>query len=242
MSRADNIFEFRRVNMHGDKGKPGYAEKYHPGNGGKDGTRSRSRKEGAIGEIRQRVSGYVAGGQPRPFRRRTDGDLRGIVSYELDPDLAKQLNDAGVSTPVIEEVTDITRFIDSASSAKASTKFGSSVTVFTSDEYSKMRLFLTPDGKAGFAINGKDLVSVFNHKQSPYRGVGTALVSLGVQEGARTLQNFDTYLPRLYKRAGFVEVERYPWDEELKVQDWVYDTYKKWNNGRPDYLFMEYEQ
>jgi hypothetical protein len=31
MNRAENVFQFRRVNFHGDKGDPNYAEKYHPG-------------------------------------------------------------------------------------------------------------------------------------------------------------------------------------------------------------------
>jgi hypothetical protein len=34
MNRAENIFEFRRANMHGNKGEPGYADKYHPGGKG----------------------------------------------------------------------------------------------------------------------------------------------------------------------------------------------------------------
>jgi hypothetical protein len=55
------------------------------------------------------------------------------------------------------------------------------------------------------------------------------------------LENFDTYLSKIYKRLGFKEVGRYPWDEELKVSDWDYDTYRAWNNGRPDYLEMEYD-
>jgi hypothetical protein len=226
--------------MHGSKSDPNYAEKYHPGNGVKDGTRTR--KKAAISGLRERVHGYVEGGQSGPFRRGTEGINGDNISYTLDPALAKELNDAGMSTPVIEEITDTQLFIDSITDAKASTKFGSSVSIFTPEEYSGMRLFLTPDGTAGFALNGEDIVSVFNHAASPYRGVSPSLMGLAIQEGGRTLQNFDTYLPKIYARMGFVEVARYPWDEEQKVADWDYDTYHAWNDGRPDYLFMEYDQ
>jgi hypothetical protein len=132
--------------------------------------------------------------------------------------VAKKLNAAGISTPLIEETTDIDRFTQAITEGKASTKFGAQVSILSPEDYANARLFLTPDGKAGFAIlNGNELVSLFNHRDSPYR------------------------LSKIYKRLGFKEVGRYPWDEELKVSDWDYETYKKWNNGRPDYLEMEYD-
>lgn len=53
MSRAQNIYEFRRINMHGTKSGPNadpdYAEKYHPGKGngqkGTDGSTEKGRRE-----------------------------------------------------------------------------------------------------------------------------------------------------------------------------------------------------
>ena len=147
-----------------------------------------------------------------------------------------------MSTPQIEETTDIDRFIKALSAGKFSTKYGAQVSVLTPEQYANGRMFLTPDGMAGFAIiDGDNLVSLFNHRDSSYRGVSAALVMLGVQEGGRRLENFDTYLPKIYGRLGFKETGRYPWDEELKVSDWDYETYRKWNDGRPDYLEMEYE-
>ena len=244
MNRAENIYHFRRVNMHGTKTGPGadpdYAERYHPGTGGKQS--GKSGKESAIGTLKGRVDRAIAEGKPGPFRRRTGGNRGDNVVYELDPELAEKLNAAGMSTPQIEEVTDIDQFIEALSAGKASTKYGAQVSVLTPEDYANSRMFLTPDGTAGFAIrNGDELVSLFNHRDSPYRGVSASLVMLGVQEGGRRLENFDTYLSKIYKRLGFKEVGRYPWDEELKVSDWDYDTYRAWNNGRPDYLEMEYD-
>jgi hypothetical protein len=246
MNRAENIYHFRRVNMHGTKTGPGadpdYAERYHPGTGGKQSGKS-GQKDSAIQDLKRRVDGYAAGGQSRPFRRRTGRNSgNNVATYELDPAVAKKLNAAGISTPLIEETTDIDRFTQAITEGKASTKFGAQVSILSPEDYANARLFLTPDGKAGFAIlNGNELVSLFNHRDSPYRGVSASLVMLGVQEGGRKWENFDTYLSKIYKRLGFKEVGRYPWDEELKVSDWDYETYKKWNNGRPDYLEMEYD-
>jgi hypothetical protein len=159
----------------------------------------------------------------------------------LDPELAEKLNEFGVSTPLIEETTDSDQFAEAIKSAKASNKFGAQVSVLTPEQYADSRLFMTPDGMAGFAILDGELVSLFNHRDSPYRGVSASMVMLGVQEGGLRLQGFDTYLPKIYRRLGFTESQRYPWDEELKVDDWDYDTYRAWNNGRPDFLEMEYK-
>jgi hypothetical protein len=193
MNRAENIYHY----MHGTKTGPGadpdYAERYHPGTGGKQSGKS-GQKDSAIQDLKRRVDGYAAGGQSRPFRRRTGRNSgNNVATYELDPAVAKKLNAAGISTPLIEETTDIDRFTQAITEGKASTKFGAQVSILSPEDYANARLFLTPDGKAGFAIlNGNELVSLFNHRDSPYRGVSASLVMLGVQEGGRRLENFDT--------------------------------------------------
>ena len=103
-----------------------------------------------------------------------------------------------------------------------------------------MRLFLTEDGKAGFALDGDEIVSLFNHAKSPHTNVSTELVMLAIEQGGRKLDNYDTFLTNIYKRLGFQEVDRFRWDDGQKPADWDFDTYQKFNGGRPDYVFMEY--
>ena len=72
-----------------------------------------------------------------------------------------------------------------------------------------MRLFLTEDGKVGFALKDAgvdgitDIVSVFNTAGGLHRGVSYAMIRLAVEEGGNTLDAFDTFLPGVYSANGF---------------------------------------
>ena len=126
--------------------------------------------------------------------------------------------------------------------AKSSNTYGAQVSVHDVQKYKDMRLFTTTDGKAGFAIDNEGtLVSLFSDASSPHKSISTELVMLAIEQGARKLDNYDTFLTGIYKKLGFVETERFPWDESIKPDDWNYDTYWEWNKGRPDYVFMEYK-
>jgi len=104
-----------------------------------------------------------------------------------------------------------------------------------------MRLFMTEDGKAGFALDGDDIVSLFNHSGSKHQNVSTSMVMLAVEQGGRRLDNYDTFLSKIYKRLGFEEVNRFPWDDGLKPADWDTKAFVDFNGGKPDYLYMEYK-
>lgn len=120
--------------------------------------------------------------------------------------------------------------------------YHASVWVYGEDEYRKMRLFTTEDGSAGFALkDGDEIVSVYSHGGPQNRAVGQALLATAVAQGGRRLDCFDTILPRLYARAGFVPVARLAWDDEEAPDGWDYDTYERFNNGRPDVVFMAYD-
>lgn len=91
--------------------------------------------------------------------------------------------------------------------------------------------FLAPDGLSGFAIKPDgELISVF----SLVSGRGDELVAAAVERGATKLDCFEPYLPRLYARHGFREVERYQWDDQYAPANWDYEK-----NGRPDVVVME---
>ncbi|GAA0945999.1 hypothetical protein [Actinocorallia libanotica] len=80
--------------------------------------------------------------------------------------------------------------------------------------------YVSADGRSGFGVahNG-ELIGVFSLE----RGRGEALVSHAVANGARRLDCFDGYLPKLYARHGFWEVARVA----------------NWTPGEPDVVFME---
>ncbi|WP_231611367.1 hypothetical protein [Rhodococcus sp. CX] len=59
--------------------------------------------------------------------------------------------------------------------------------------------------------------------------------------GGRRLDCFDTVLPDLYADAGFVPVARLKWNDDHAPDEWDYDTFRTFNDGRPDVVFMAYD-
>ncbi len=94
------------------------------------------------------------------------------------------------------------------------------------------RLFLTADGRGGFALIRDELASLFSLPGARY---GDMLVRSAIEEGANTLSCFDNCgkLVSLYSRHGFKETLRVPWNDEFAPQAWDYAAW-----GRPDYVEM----
>ena len=127
-------------------------------------------------------------------------------------------------------------------------EFAAGVTIFTPEEYADgYRLFVTDDGKAGFAMLGNDVRSVFNEAGGPHQAASITMLQLAVKMGARTLESFDTGLPELYAQAGFKLVARMPWYEPIKPADWNKKTFRGFKStftgkaGEPDYLLYVYD-
>lgn len=109
----------------------------------------------------------------------------------------------------------------------------SAVDVHSPEEYERSRMFLTEDGRAGFAIvEGDELVSVFS-----YRGkhAGDAMVAKAVELGARRLDCYDInhMLPGLYGSHGFKPIAYADWNDDYAPDGWDYSTL-----GRPRVLAM----
>lgn len=122
----------------------------------------------------------------------------------------------------------------------ASNPYGAAVAVYTAEEYQGKRLFVTEDATAGFALSADgDIVSVFS---APKSGNGRAVMALAVQVGGRRLDCFDTALPGYYAAHGFRAVARLAWNDEYAPTGWNKDTFKDFNDGRPDVVFMVYER
>jgi hypothetical protein len=125
--------------------------------------------------------------------------------------------------------------------AKAVHPHGAAVNLYSEHEYAGMRTFLSPDGLAGYAISGKDMVSVFKHPRAPYGGVGAAAAEAAAKNGANTADAYDVGLPEMYSKAGFRAVARIPFDPKEKPADFKEEDFKEHNNGRPDVVFMVHD-
>jgi len=102
-----------------------------------------------------------------------------------------------------------------------------------------MRMFMTNDGKAGFALKDNDIVSVFS--QPPHTGGVNGIMQLAIQEGGNKLDCFDTVLPDFYFNNGFQIASRLKWDENEKPEGWDKKTFGEFNDGEPDVIYMAYE-
>lgn len=103
-------------------------------------------------------------------------------------------------------------------------------------DHSQCRIFLSEDKKSGFVIkNGDDLVSVFSTRG---HGSGDAIVECAIAAGARRLDCFNTILPEFYASHGFRPVARLTFDPNYAPEGWDYNYFGKFNEGKPDIIFM----
>ncbi len=181
-------------------------------------------------------------GESRAYGRgveRTHGGVR--ITYTPTKELASALKDAGAEASTFVEVPNPKEFRDAIKAAAGSSKFGSAVEVKSLEDYKGYRLFLTDGGKAGFALSPDgDLVSGFKHQTFKNPNFTINLLSIGTDEGGVTTDCFDTVLPHLYSKMGFVVTSRMPWNDKHKPGGWDYELFKAFNNGRPDVVLMAY--
>ena len=90
-------------------------------------------------------------------------------------------------------------------------------------------------GSIMVAANG-DIKGLFKNPETNTRGVGAKLVQQAVNNGGRTLDNFDGFLTKIYKEAGFRVTGRIPFDEQYKPDGWIKELH-----GTPDVVSMIYD-
>jgi len=111
------------------------------------------------------------------------------------------------------------------------------LTTYSADEMRErgFSLNLSADGGVGYALTpDKDLVNVFNNSGVP--GAGDEAIINAIKDGAETLDCFDGFLVRHYKKFGFKTYKRDPWDDRFAPANWEYTR-----DGRPDIVYMRYE-
>ena len=90
----------------------------------------------------------------------------------------------------------------------------------------------------GYILSGEgDLQGLFSNKsRGAQRGAGRAGLVDGITRGAKTLDAFEPYLPRLYNQYGFRPVNALPFSDEYAPPSWDFGM-----DGRPDVVFMEFK-
>ncbi|WP_235214965.1 hypothetical protein [Rhodococcus opacus] len=169
-------------------------------------------------------------------------ELIATATHSLPGDRAQYLRAQGYSTPNLYELSpaDADLYHAQMSALKDNNPYAASVYVYDIDEYRHMRLLVTDDGKAGVALKGDEVVSVYAHRDCRHPRAGRALLETAVAQGGRRLDCFDTVLPDLYSKAGFVAVARLRWNDDYAPDGWDYTTFRQFNAGRPDVVFMAY--
>jgi hypothetical protein len=169
------------------------------------------------------------------------GGLGGKVAYSPYPEVAQIWNAGRISAPdfveLAPEQSDV--FKQAITDVKDAHRHGAAVTVYP--DYSGMRTFLTPDKKAGFALNDGDIVSLFRDPNSTHDNFTVPALNLATSLGGNRLDAFDTQLPHLYAQSGFRAVSRIPFSDAAKPVGWNYNTFSHYNNGRPDVVFMVHD-
>jgi hypothetical protein len=202
---------------------------------------------GVIHRIRSDRSGDAQ--QSGPYSRKSGGSGAGlrvlgqpsVAVYSPAAKFKNALGQIPAAAPKFFELDaqGAQLFQDAIQASKDASPFGAAVFVYPADDYQGMRLFLTEDAKAGFALNGDDIVSVFAGPEQ--RGAVNAIMQLAVQEGGRRLDAFNTVLPELYSVHGFKTVARTTWNDEFAPDGWNKATFQAFNDGEPDIVFMVYD-
>jgi len=106
---------------------------------------------------------------------------------------------------------------------------------YTEREIESFLTYTTHGGKVGFALTPeKDIVNVYNN--SGVKGAGTEAMVKAITEGGETLDCFDGFLCKYYKRFGFEVYKQDKWNEEYAPKHWDYSVYDK-----PDVVFLKYK-
>jgi hypothetical protein len=139
------------------------------------------------------------------------------------------------------EPSEAPAFRRAISKAKTHNKFGSSVFIYSTAKYRGMKMFMSRNGAVGYAIKDDgDIVSVFHNKSIDSNSSALdALIPHAIENGGTKLDAFDTVLPRLYGKFGFVTTARDKWSDKYMPDGWDKKLYKKFNNGEPDVVYME---
>ena len=181
-----------------------------------------------------------------------DGDQSRVLgarvheSWMLNPEQKAALEAQGKQSPDIHELDyndpkAVEAFRSAIAKTKEGNKYAASVHVYEPEEYAHTRMFLSEDGKAGFALKPDgDIVSLFTHGDGP-KGASHTMLEIAKQAGGTKMDAFDTVLPGIYGDHGFKATSRMSWNDEYAPEGWDKSTFDKYNHGEPDVVFMAHD-
>lgn len=178
-----------------------------------------------------------------------------VGTYVDPPATAAQREEENKAVPTLFEVPQEQAefFLQQLVKAAEANEFGASVSIRPLEDYQQpgVRMFITEDGGGGVALNGDEIITGFMHPSAEDAGRGGiySMVDKMVELGGRRLDAFDTILPKIYAGSGFKAVARMEFDPQYApkkgvdgaVKDWDEATYARYNNGRPDVVFMVFD-
>ena len=137
------------------------------------------------------------------------------------------------------------RFARIAKANKDGNKFGSSVDVFKASDYKGYDLIITSSERGEsvtIAISPDgELSSVTKSSNAIAQDVDAAF-DMAISTGkVKFLNGFETILPDKYASYGFTPVARLKFDPEFQPDGWSTQTYRNFNGGQPDVVFMRFD-
>lgn len=171
--------------------------------------------------------------------------LKDVKEVELSEEVRNSITRAFPQVtvfPKIYEITDGAVYRDLKIKGLVGVPMSKSVTIYSEEEYSDMRLFITEDGHTGITLR-KDghLGGAFASPKSNRKADLAQLLVIGIKEGATNAEAYHTFLPDYYSAFGFKAVSRVEFNEEIAGKEWDYEEYKRYNNGKPDVVHFIYD-
>jgi len=155
---------------------------------------------------------------------------RSIIA--LTPDIIKEIG-AKPEVKLSNKKETFTQELDKAKSEKPEDYW--SVDKVDSKDLKGSKL-IEVDGGYGVVTKEGDIKGVFKKPDSKEKGVGDKIIQKAVEEGGRTLDNYDGYLTKIYEKNGFRVVSRTPFNEQYAPEG-----YNKEKHGTPDIVTMIYD-
>lgn len=189
------------------------------------------------------VEGDIAGSGPELAAANRAARIEAVIgrgeragySVAYQAGLDSRRSDQGLRDASVED------FVRVASANKASHPFGTSVDVLSADQYQNYtRIVVEKDGETATASISPEgeLGTVTKSPGASADAVKLAL-DLAIATGdMRWATAFDTILPSLYASKGMEVVARVKFNDEFAPEGWDYDRYRKFNDGRPDVVFL----
>lgn len=136
-------------------------------------------------------------------------------------------------------------FVQTASKNKSEAKFGTSVDVLSPEQYKDYDLVQASVGGETATVSvskSGEIGSVTKSQNAPSTLIRTAMDAALHYRGGKDiwLNGFNTILPELYSDYGFRPVAKLKFNDEFRPEGWDYKAYSKYNNGKPDVVFMRY--